>query len=177
MLNPEEKAFHDALVGIARQYGPFDLGSGSIWVGYVPAEENEDAAIGVKCHNCSFYSEGGNCAIVSFKVEDEAKCRLAAIPDHLVNPMNKEEVTKMSFWGGNFDNSFAKRDYSTAARRRMAAAGAAMPDGSFPIANETDLRNAIQSVGRASNYEAARRHIVRRARALGLTRMLPEDWQ
>ena len=174
MLTPEEKAFHDALASIARQYGPFDLGSGSIWVGYVPAEENVDAAIGVKCHNCSFYSEGNNCAIVSFKVEDNAKCRLAAIPDGLVSA-GKE--TKMSFWGGTFDNSFAKRDYNTAARRRMAQSGAAMPDGSFPIANETDLRNAIQSVGRASNYEAARRHIVRRARSLGLTSLLPEDWK
>lgn len=70
-----------------------------------------------------------------------------------------------------------KRDYGTDARRRMAASGEAMPDGSFPIANATDLRNAIQSVGRASNYEAAKRHIMRRARALGLTDMLPEDWQ
>ena len=70
-----------------------------------------------------------------------------------------------------------KRDYSTAARRRMAESGQAMPDGSFPIANRTDLRNAIQSVGRASNYEAARRHIISRARALGAEDMLPEDWK
>lgn len=70
-----------------------------------------------------------------------------------------------------------KRDYSTAARRRMAESGEAMPDGSFPIANRADLRNAIQSVGRASNYEAARRHIISRARALGAEDMLPEDWK
>lgn len=70
-----------------------------------------------------------------------------------------------------------KRDYSTDARRRMAESGEAMPDGSFPIANRTDLRNAIQSVGRASNYEAARRHIISRARALGAEDMLPEDWK
>ena len=70
-----------------------------------------------------------------------------------------------------------KRDYSTDARRRMAESGEAMPDGSFPIANRADLRNAIQSVGRASNYEAARRHIISRARALGAEDMLPEDWR
>ena len=69
-----------------------------------------------------------------------------------------------------------KRDYSAASRRRMAESGEAMPDGSFPIANAADLRNAIQSVGRAANYEAARRHITRRARALGMTDMLPEEW-
>lgn len=70
-----------------------------------------------------------------------------------------------------------KRDYSTEARRRMAESGQAMPDGSFPIANRADLQNAIQSVGRASNYDAARRHIISRARALGAEDMLPEDWR
>lgn len=69
-----------------------------------------------------------------------------------------------------------KRDYSAATRERMAREGTAMRDGSFPIANRTDLRNAIQSVGRASNYEAARKHIIRRARALGAEDMLPEEW-
>lgn len=70
-----------------------------------------------------------------------------------------------------------KKDYGTSARRRMAQSGTAMPDGSFPIANRTDLANAIQSVGRAKNYDAARRHIIRRARALGAESMLPEDWK
>jgi hypothetical protein len=63
------------------------------------------------------------------------------------------------------------------ARRDMAASGMAMPDGSFPIANGGDLQNAIQSVGRASNYAAAKEHIVRRARSLGMMDMLPEDWR
>ena len=75
------------------------------------------------------------------------------------------------------DEMLEKRDYSPSARRRMAAAGEAMKDGSFPIANETDLRNAIQSVGRAANYASAKRHIIRRARALGLTDILPEEWK
>lgn len=70
-----------------------------------------------------------------------------------------------------------KRDYSASARRRMAETGAALPDGSFPIANRADLQNAIQSVGRASNYEAARRHIINRARALGAEDMLPQNWK
>lgn len=70
-----------------------------------------------------------------------------------------------------------KKDYSTAQRERMAEENTAMPDGSFPIANATDLRNAIQSVGRAKDYNAAKQHIMRRARALGLTDQLPEDWK
>jgi len=70
-----------------------------------------------------------------------------------------------------------KRDYSPKQRRAMAARGQALPDGSFPIANVNDLRNAIQSVGRAANYEKAKAHIARRARALGRTDLLPEDWK
>jgi len=69
-----------------------------------------------------------------------------------------------------------KRDYNSQERQRMAEMGQAMPDGSFPIKTRVDLSNAIQSVGRASNYEAARRHIIRRARTLGLVDMLPQDW-
>ena len=69
-----------------------------------------------------------------------------------------------------------KRDYSAATRERMARQGTAMRDGSFPNADEAYLRNAIQSVGRAGDYDAAKRHIIRRARALGLTQLLPEDW-
>jgi hypothetical protein len=52
-----------------------------------------------------------------------------------------------------------------------------MPDGSFPIANASDLHNAIQSIGRASHPEAAKAHIKRRAAALGLTNVLPEGWK
>lgn len=75
------------------------------------------------------------------------------------------------------DAIMEKRDYSDKQRRAMAARGQAMKDGSFPIADRADLRNAIQSVGRASNYEAAKKHIIRRARALGLTELLPEEWR
>lgn len=69
-----------------------------------------------------------------------------------------------------------KRERSTATRQRLAESGAAMPDGSFPIVTAQDLLNAIQSVGRAKDYEAARRHIMSRARALGMTDKLPESW-
>lgn len=73
-------------------------------------------------------------------------------------------------------NTFLKREFDTAARRRAAESGVAMPDGSFPIANRQDLANAIRSVGRASDYDKAKRHIISRARALGAVSMLPEDW-
>jgi hypothetical protein len=92
MLTQEEKAFHDALVSISQQYGPFDLGTSSIWVGYEPGSENEDAEIGVKCSNCSFFNpENNGCAILSYSVDPEGKCRLAAIPDGYVMPEMEDE--------------------------------------------------------------------------------------
>jgi hypothetical protein len=111
MLTPEEAAYHDSLVDIAQKFGPFDQGSGSIWVGYQSAAQNDKADIGVKCSNCSFHYEtpnGMGCKIVSFLVEPEAYCRLAAIPDGKVNVMmgddemtEKAEVTKQApCWDG-----------------------------------------------------------------------------
>ena len=178
-LTPEEKAFHDALLAIAEEYGPFDLGTSSIWVGYESADDNEDADIGVKCGNCSFYMiENSGCMLLSYQVEENGKCRLAAIPDDLVNPeMDSDDMDDDSMDDNGDDMDMFKRDYSEATRQRYARQGIAMPDGSYPIANRADLRRAIQAVGRASDYEAAKRHIIRRARALGATDMLPEEWR
>ena len=91
-LTEEEKAFHDALLSIAEQYGPFDLGTSSIWVGYESGEDNEDAEIGVMCSNCSFFNPSNNgCAILSYTVDPRGKCRLAAIPDGYVTPEMDED--------------------------------------------------------------------------------------
>lgn len=114
MLTPVEAAYHDALVSVVKEHGPFDKGTGSVWVGYEPASENEKVKIGVKCANCAFHymAENGTmkCEIVSFLIEPGGYCRLAAIPDHLVNaegPKNMEELGKslgvgsMVSWGSS----------------------------------------------------------------------------
>ena len=69
-----------------------------------------------------------------------------------------------------------KRDVSDKEREALAARGAAMPDGSYPIANVSDLKNAIQAFGRAKNPNAVKKHIIRRARALNALDVLPDDW-
>jgi len=69
------------------------------------------------------------------------------------------------------------RDFSSETRQKMAKSGVAMPDGSFPIPDKDALRRAIAAYGRASNKAAVKRHIIKRARALGATDMLPADWQ
>ena len=64
-----------------------------------------------------------------------------------------------------------------ATRERLAGTGEAMDDGSYPIVTVEDLRNAIQAYGRASNPQAVKEHIMRRARALGRTDLIPENWK
>lgn len=73
--------------------------------------------------------------------------------------------------------TITKRDFSDEAREKLADTGAAMPDGSFPIKTPTDLLNAIKAFGRASDPAAVKRHIIRRARALGATDQLPVTWK
>jgi hypothetical protein len=85
MLSEEEKAFTDALNGIANKFGKLKE-DGGIWIGYVPAVANEDAYMGVMCKNCVFFQGNNICGIVEQKVEDAGICRLAAIPDELITP-------------------------------------------------------------------------------------------
>lgn len=68
------------------------------------------------------------------------------------------------------------REYSQEERERLASEGKAMPDGSYPIVDREDLENAIQAIGRAKDPEATKRHIKKRARALGLEELIPEGW-
>lgn len=70
-----------------------------------------------------------------------------------------------------------KRERSMETRRRLAESGQAMPDGSYPIVTVEDLRNAIQAFGRTDNPRATKEHIMRRARALGRTDLIPENWK
>jgi hypothetical protein len=90
-LNTAEKAFHDALCKVAEVHGKFGAEkASSIYPNYESPSENEDAKIGVKCGNCSFYMGEGQCKIVAQMVESNGICRLAAIPDGYVK-MDKEE--------------------------------------------------------------------------------------
>jgi len=70
-----------------------------------------------------------------------------------------------------------KRQFTSKDRDKAADKGHAMDDGSFPIENESDLKNAIKACGRAKDKDAAKKHIIKRAKALGLTDLLPDDWE
>jgi hypothetical protein len=70
----------------------------------------------------------------------------------------------------------AKRKVSAAERKRLAAAGHALPDGSYPIENEEDLHNAaILARSGHGDVAAAKRLIAKRAKELGAANPLAND--
>jgi hypothetical protein len=69
-----------------------------------------------------------------------------------------------------------KRAYTEESRNAMSKAGQALPDGSYPIKDEADLRNAIQAYGRAKDKAVAKAHIMKRALSLGLEDLIPMNW-
>lgn len=72
-------------------------------------------------------------------------------------------------------------EFSAEERRKLAKSGTAMSDGAFPVRNREDLQNAIRAVGRTrpntpAQRRKVRRHIMRRARAIGAANMIPSTW-
>ena len=63
-------------------------------------------------------------------------------------------------------------------RMKLAEEGKALPNGSFPIRNASDLRNAVQAYGRSKPGQRGkvRRHIMKMARQLDKTDLIPENW-
>ncbi len=77
----------------------------------------------------------------------------------------------------NEDLEVYERTFTSKQRKSMASSGQAMPGGRYPIANKSDLRNAIRAVGRGKgSHDDIRRHIIRRAKALGLSNLIPPNW-
>ena len=73
-------------------------------------------------------------------------------------------------------------DLDAAARQYAASQGWAMPDGSYPIRpidnhGRADLEAALHAVGRGSaDHNAIRKYIIGRAKALGLSSHIPDNW-
>ena len=152
----------ESLCDIVEEYGQYDQSYKSDGSHY--GVENPFKSEGLVCSSCIFYEENA-CHIVSGVIDPNAICKLWIIPEEKLMEKNMDA----------FD--LEKKEFNAKQRRAMAGKGQAMPDGSYPIANENDLKNAIQSFGRAKNPSAVKRHIITRARALGMTAMLPEEWK
>jgi hypothetical protein len=79
-----------------------------------------------------------------------------------------------------FDDSDAELSVITRKERmKLAESKKALPDGSFPIRNASDLRNAIQAYGRSKPGKRGlvRRHIAKMARQLDKKELIPASWK
>ena len=63
-------------------------------------------------------------------------------------------------------------------RMKLAEEGKALPNGSFPIRNASDLKNAVHAYGRSKPGQRGmvRRHIMKMARQLDKVDLIPENW-
>ena len=94
---------------------------------------------------------------------------------HILRPLAAAGISSADFavWAETVN----ARDFSDKERKGLAKRGVALPDGSFPIKNTDDLGNAVKAFGRAKDQAKAKAHIIKRARALGATHMLPDAWK
>lgn len=115
----------------------------------------------------------------TFKIEngpviEEISEMINQKPEAIISTLEQE----LSKWPKDTFESqrINERKFTQEERDKLAKSGDAMSDGSFPIENEEDLKNAIRSVGRAKDSKAAKKHIIKRAKALSKSDLLPEDW-
>lgn len=84
----DEKAIVDALLAVVEEYGRLGSEGSTVFPNYIPAAENADAEIGVKCGNCVFHQvteDGIECSAVEAEIEENGICRFSMIPPGLVN--------------------------------------------------------------------------------------------
>jgi hypothetical protein len=136
----------------------------AVWVPAID-EDNPNQEFGLpKAHKADEATDLQKTA-VEIEPEDEPKPEVEKTSveiDEKQEEKDKEEVEK--------------RDFSAEERKKLAEEGKAMPDGSFPIENKEDLKNAIRLVGQAKDKEKAMAFIRRRAKALDAEDMIPDTW-
>ena len=168
-LSERQQEMAENTADIVLKFGMFNQGSGKDGAHYFDGSKNPFKSEGVMCKNCIFYNEeAAQCVAVEGSIDPEGLCKLWVIPENELSEVPEKE---------NIMSEVEKRDFNTKEREALAQEGAAMKDGSYPIRNAKDLANAIQSFGRAKHPEAVKAHIKSRARALGLTETLPEEWR
>lgn len=88
------------------------------------------------------------------------------------------QIEKLIFTMERFDKKLGvvtlNEGYSDEERMELAKKGLALDDGSFPIKDLADLKNAIQAYGRAKDQAAAAKFIAKRAKALGAEDLIPD---
>jgi hypothetical protein len=88
-----------------------------------------------------------------------------------------EDDTTIVYVGLSASRGLLFKYVSQDKRDEYAKSGIAMPNGDFPIPDEGHLTSAIGHLGNyTGDKAAAKAHIIKRAKALGKTSLLPDDW-
>lgn len=111
------------------------------------------------------------------KTDPETLAEISEEKSAEMTETEEEPKIKKSLFNNLDPYDLVKRNFSTNQRKKMAEEGKAMPDGSYPIGNKTDLMNAIRSWGRGGANPEVKAHIKRRAKALGLSDLIPANWK
>lgn len=99
-------------------------------------------------------------------------------PDHLAVLPDQIGAFSVKDGGGLLANERFKgdREFTDRERKRLVKNGYALPDGSFPVETEEDLKAGLKALKTATDKPAVRRHLIKRARELALTNALPKKW-
>ena len=110
---------------------------------------------------------------------DVAKAKFNAVRDEKEAQLSIKaaEAYARIYGAPKYDDNFGY--ISREKRQKLAKEGKALPDGSFPISNVEDVKNAVQAYGRAKpgNKAAVRRHISKMARKFDRPDLIPENWK
>jgi DNA-binding ferritin-like protein len=95
-----------------------------------------------------------------------------------------DEIPEVAILSSGVDHSFEAfsaitelAKFTKEEREELAKEGKALPDGSYPIRNEEDLKNAIKTYGLGkSPKKEIRAHIIKMAKELNKEDMIPENW-
>lgn len=104
--------------------------------------------------------------------DEEVDMHMDSEVDRTFTPVHRNDMGDLSL------PLVIRKDYSPEKRAEFSKSGIALPDGSYPIADKADLRDAIQSFGRApaSKQAQVRAHITKRAKALGAQESVSSEW-
>jgi hypothetical protein len=110
---------------------------------------------------------------------DDARARFADIRESKAAELSAQADAAYERIHGEprYDDQFGY--ISREKRQKLAKEGKALPDGSYPITTVDSLKDSIQAYGRSKpgKRAAVRRHIMKRARALDKSDLIPENWK
>jgi hypothetical protein len=92
------------------------------------------------------------------------------------HPIKKAAPRNTMLGGIGLATTIEKRQFTADDRQKLADSGAAMPGGRYPIEKPVDVTNAVRDYNRTGQDPAVKAHIISRAKAIGATGNLPDDW-